>query len=89
MTKQVLTNLKKKVSDADDLDGIETLDEEDQEKIRKAWEVGHVDDADIPDSARKPAEDEASSKKKKAGAKVHCTPVYFVIWAYIFPLISL
>lgn len=49
--------MKEIFSEADELDGFDDLKDEDKEKIRKAWEDGHVDDADIPDSARKPAKD--------------------------------
>ena len=67
--------MKKSFEEADELDGFDELNEQDQEKVRKAWEEGHVADEDIPDSARKPAgeeedEDEEDAKpKKKAAAK--------------------
>ncbi len=65
--------MKKSFEAADELDGFEDLNEDDQGKIRKAWEVGHVADEDIPETARKPAgeedadEDEEKPKKKAAG----------------------
>ena len=45
--------MKKSFSDASELDGYEDLKPEDQEKVNKAWEEGHVADEDIPESARK------------------------------------
>lgn len=66
--------MKKSFSSADELDGYEDLKEEDQERINKAWEEGKVADEDIPESARKPKDDEDGEgeekpKKKKAPAK--------------------
>lgn len=68
--------MKAQFEEADELDGFEDLKDEDQERIRKAYEVGHVADEDIPDSARKPADDEDEGEedgdakpKKKAAAK--------------------
>lgn len=71
--------MKKSFEEADELDGFEDLDDDDQEKIRKAWTEGHVADEDIPDTARKPSKDEEGEVdddeddekpvKKKAAAK--------------------
>jgi hypothetical protein len=64
--------MKKKFENGSDLDGYEDLKPEDQAKIDKAWEVGHVAEEDIPESARKPAEDddgEEKPKKKTASRK--------------------
>ena len=67
--------MKAQFDEADDLDGFEDLNDEDQERIRKAYEVGHVADEDIPESARKPADDadeddeDGAKPKKKAAAK--------------------
>lgn len=64
--------MKAKFSDPEDLDGFEDLKEEDQARVRRAWEEGHVADEDIPPSARKPADtenDEEKPKKKRAPAK--------------------
>ncbi|KZV91544.1 zf-PARP-domain-containing protein [Exidia glandulosa HHB12029] len=74
VTAKVLTNLKNKVGDVDDLDGYEELEPADQEKIKTAWEEGKVADEDIPDSARKPAkegddEEEEKPKRKRAAPK--------------------
>ncbi|KAF7796143.1 hypothetical protein EIP86_007317 [Pleurotus ostreatoroseus] len=73
-TAKVLANIKKSIEEADDLDGFEELRDEDKDKIRKAWEEGHVADEDIPESARKndgeeEDEEEEEKPKKKAGAK--------------------
>ncbi|KAJ6516401.1 hypothetical protein C8R45DRAFT_243431 [Mycena sanguinolenta] len=75
VTSRVLENVKKVHDEAADLDGFDELSPEDQAKITKAWEVGHVDDEDIPDSARKDnddeddEDDEEKPKKKKAAPK--------------------
>ncbi|EKM56501.1 uncharacterized protein PHACADRAFT_253668 [Phanerochaete carnosa HHB-10118-sp] len=75
VTSKVIENMKGQFENADELDGFDDLKEEDQERIRKAWEEGHVADEDIPESARNPAgedeEEEDSEKvvKKKAAAK--------------------
>ena len=50
--------MRKSFDEADELDGFEELREEDKDKIRKAWTDGHVADEDIPDTARKPDEEE-------------------------------
>jgi hypothetical protein len=69
----IINNMKKSFSDADDLDGFEDLQPADQEKVRQAWDNGHVADEDIPDTARKPEgedeADEAKPKKKRASSK--------------------
>lgn len=67
-------NMKKSFDEADELDGFETLNEPDQEKIRKAWTDGHVADEDIPETARKAEgdddeEEEEEVEKPKKGAK--------------------
>lgn len=77
MTPKIVENMKRQFEDADELDGFDELNDADQERIRKAWEEGHVADEDIPDSARKPAADEDDDEdadgekpaKKKAAAK--------------------
>lgn len=63
--------MKAKFSNAEDLDGFEDLKEEDQERVRRAWEEGRVADEDIPETARKPAdaEDDEKPKRKRAPAK--------------------
>lgn len=70
-TPRIITNMKAKFSSAEDLDGFEDLKEEDQERVRRAWEEGRVADEDIPETARKPAdaEDDEKPKKKRAPAK--------------------
>jgi Poly(ADP-ribose) polymerase and DNA-Ligase Zn-finger region len=69
----IISNMKKSFSSADELDGFDDLQPGDQDKVRKAWEDGHVADEDIPETARK-AEggddaEEAKAKKKRAPAK--------------------
>ena len=63
--------MKKSFSDASELDGYEDLKPEDQEKVNKAWEEGHVADEDIPESARKAddGEDDGEEKAPKKKAK--------------------
>lgn len=66
--------MKKSFPEADDLDGFDELEPADQDKIRKAWDDGHVADEDIPETARKPetaddADEEAKPKKKRASPK--------------------
>ncbi|KAI0264700.1 hypothetical protein BC834DRAFT_826081 [Gloeopeniophorella convolvens] len=72
-TPAIIANMKKSFEAADELDGFEELEPADQEKIRKAWEDGHVADDDIPETARKvEGEDDADEekpKKKRAPAK--------------------
>ncbi|KAI0341288.1 zf-PARP-domain-containing protein [Trametopsis cervina] len=75
VTAKIITNMKKSFDEPDELDGFDELQEDDQEKVRKAWTDGHVADEDIPDSARKPGDggdddddDELEKPKKKAAA---------------------
>ncbi|KAH9968234.1 hypothetical protein BC827DRAFT_1171214 [Russula dissimulans] len=73
-TTTIINNMKNSFSKADELDGFDDLQPEDQEKIRKAWDDGHVADEDVPETARKPdavddANEEAKPKKKRAPAK--------------------
>jgi hypothetical protein len=69
--------MKKSFSQADELDGFEDLQPADQEKVRQAWDNGHVADEDIPETARKPQDeeetDEAKPKKKRASTKKDAT----------------
>jgi hypothetical protein len=72
----VLKNVKEIHPEASDLDGFEDIGEENQAKLIKAWQEGHVAEEDIPESARKKpadgedAEGEGSEKKsaKKRGS---------------------
>lgn len=57
--------MKDKLSGPDDLDGFEDLQDEDKERVRRAWEQGHVDDEDIPLTARKPTDAEGDEDKPK------------------------
>ena len=58
--------MKKTFGEGSELDGYEDLRPEDQAKIIKAWQDGHVADEDIPESARKPADEDGEAKPKKA-----------------------
>ncbi|KAF8449007.1 poly polymerase and DNA-ligase Zn-finger region-domain-containing protein [Boletus edulis BED1] len=64
-TAKIITNMKAAFSDPEDLDGFEELKEEDQARVRRAWEEGQVADEDIPASARKPADAEGRRRKAK------------------------
>ncbi|EPS95078.1 hypothetical protein FOMPIDRAFT_1038644 [Fomitopsis schrenkii] len=75
VTTKILSNMKNSFDEADELDGFEDLNDDDQEKIRKAWGEGKVADEDIPDTARKAdgeddeEEEEEKPKAKKGGKK--------------------
>lgn len=74
VTEKIFENAKKSFDEADELDGFEELKEEDQNKVRTAWEEGHVAEEDIPESAKKPTGDDEESdgeeeKPKKRGSK--------------------
>ena len=70
VTPKIIENVKKGSTDVEDLDGFENLKEEDQEKLKAAWETGHVADEDIPSTARKDAgDDEEEEKPKKRASK--------------------
>ena len=74
VTPKVIENAKKSFENVKDLDGFEELKEDDQEKLKAAWEAGHVADDDIPPTANKSDGDgeeeipkqRASEKKKEA-----------------------
>ena len=57
--------MKKTFGEGSELDGYDELRPEDQAKVIKAWQEGHVADEDIPESARKPADDEDGAEKPK------------------------
>lgn len=64
--------MKNSFNEADELDGFDDLNDEDQERIKKAWEDGHVAAEDVPESAKKSdgdEEDEDEEKPKKKGGK--------------------
>ncbi|KAL0570603.1 hypothetical protein V5O48_011351 [Marasmius crinis-equi] len=70
VTKKQIENMKTQFSEASELDGFEELNSEDQERVKQAYENGHVADEDIPDSARKPegdGDEEDDEKPKKKG----------------------
>ena len=59
--------MKNSITEGSELDGYEELKPKDQAKVVKAWQEGHVDQADIPETDRKPAavdEDDAKEKEK-------------------------
>ncbi|KAF7980272.1 hypothetical protein HWV62_39027 [Athelia sp. TMB] len=74
ITPKILSNMKRSFGEAAELDGYDELRAEDQARVDAAWAEGRVADADVPDSARKPAGDgeadaEEKPKKKRAPAK--------------------
>ena len=60
--------MKQLFEEASELDGYEALTPEDQARVIKAYQEGHVADEDIPESARKSA-DEGGEEPMKAGRK--------------------
>ena len=42
--------MKESLGEAEELDGFEDLNDEDKARITKAWEEGHVDSADVPET---------------------------------------
>lgn len=72
MTPKIITNMKNSFNEADELDGFDDLNDEDQERIKKAWDDGHVAAEDVPETAKKgegDEEDEDEEKPKKKGGK--------------------
>ncbi|KAF8316801.1 zf-PARP-domain-containing protein [Clavulina sp. PMI_390] len=69
VTDKVLSNVKEMISEAADLDGYDDIGEENQAKIDKAWEEGHVADEDIPPTARKPEGEDGKAKGKGKAKK--------------------
>ena len=72
VTPRILQKWQTVFNETSDIDGYDELTEADKRKVDKAVEEGKVDDADIPDSARKPegdGEGEEEDEKKKAPAK--------------------
>ena len=61
--------MKQQFNEASELDGFDDLKEEDQGRVTKAWEAGHVADEDIPETARKAEGDEEEKPKKRAPPK--------------------
>ncbi|KAI6116797.1 zf-PARP-domain-containing protein [Pisolithus croceorrhizus] len=70
---KLISNMKERLDDVEELDGFDELRDEDKDRIRRAFEEGKVADADIPPSAGKPAAGDAvegeKPKKKRAPAK--------------------
>ena len=73
--------MKAELGEPENLDGFDEIPEEDQERVRKAWEAGHVAEEDIPDTADKSkllpgyVDPDAPEKPKKGGRKKvgHCS----------------
>ena len=58
--------MKKNFAEGSELDGYDELRAEDKAKVVKAWQDGHVADEDIPETARKPVDEDGEEKTKKA-----------------------
>ncbi|GAA5922620.1 uncharacterized protein JCM15063_003364 [Sporobolomyces koalae] len=71
VTEKQILNMKDSFEAADEIDGFEDIPGDDQERVRKAFQDGHVADEDIPDTARKPepASDEEEKPKKRKTTK--------------------
>ncbi|OAV99267.1 hypothetical protein, variant [Puccinia triticina 1-1 BBBD Race 1] len=71
LTSSVLKNVSNELEDKiEELDGFEDLQPTDQEKIKKAFQDGHVDSNDlpptaVPEKAENPAEEEGKKEVKK------------------------
>lgn len=72
VTAKQLTNIKESVGSASDLDGYDELKDEDKAKLDTAFEVGHVAEEDIPETAKggdgEEDEEEEGTKKRKRKA---------------------
>jgi hypothetical protein len=69
VTPKIVSNLKKKFPEASELDGFDEIRSEDQDKVTKAYEDGHVAEEDVPESAKKKEGDEDAKPKKRSGGK--------------------
>lgn len=69
VTPKIIENVKKSFESAEDLDGFEDLNDEDQQKLKTAWEVGHVAEEDIPPTAKKDDDEEEKPKKRATKKK--------------------
>jgi len=65
ITKKVWENIKAAYSTVEDVEGYDTLNDEDKAKVRAAWEAGEVAAEDIPPSAVAGAEEEETGAAKK------------------------
>jgi hypothetical protein len=76
VTSKIIENMKNTLGDVEELDGFEELKDEDKDRLRKAWEEGHVATEDVPETADASkilpganADDEEKPKRKRAPAK--------------------
>ena len=70
VTTRIINNMKNSFNEADELDGFDDLKDEDQKRVSKAWEEGHVDPEDVPETAKKgDGEEEEDEDKPKRGKK--------------------
>ena len=74
VTAKIITNMKNSFNDADELDGFDDLQDDDQDRVKKAWEDGRVAAEDVPETAKKADggdedEDDEEEKPKKGRGK--------------------
>jgi hypothetical protein len=69
VTPKIIENVKKSFEDPQELDGFDELNDEDKEKLKVAWDAGHVADEDIPPTAIKAADEEEEEKPKRRAPK--------------------
>lgn len=48
MTPKVIANMKEKMESPEEMEGFDSLRDEDAEKVRKAWENGEIPEEDRP-----------------------------------------
>ncbi|KAF8644006.1 hypothetical protein AX16_008722 [Volvariella volvacea WC 439] len=70
VTKKLIENMKRSLEDPSDLDGYQDLKLGDQAKVTKAWQEGHVDEIDIPASARNVANEGEGDTRKEGDRKI-------------------
>ena len=61
--------MKKFITEGSELDGFDRQRLEDKAKVVKAWQDGHVSNEDIPETARKPAEEDGADSEEKQKLK--------------------
>ncbi|EKM75837.1 hypothetical protein AGABI1DRAFT_116161 [Agaricus bisporus var. burnettii JB137-S8] len=69
VTPKILDDVKKSIGAVTEIHGYEDLNDEDKAKVSTALDEGHVADADIPDSARKPEGEEEGKVAMNAAEK--------------------
>ncbi|KAI7900063.1 uncharacterized protein BX663DRAFT_563509 [Cokeromyces recurvatus] len=65
ITETVVSNMKKAVSSPEEIKGFDEIREEDQERIRRTWEEGHVPDNEQPESYSEKSKDKEEKTDEK------------------------